>query len=258
MTTYNIVSPGSMVAGQPEDISAVLANLTAIAAVLNGGLDNSNINAAAAIALSKLAGYPADATKFARGDGSWAVPVTFTPVTYRKTTAKTVNTTVAATDLLNGEITIGAGVMGATGMSRLTAFGDMLNNSGGSVSPPRFQLVFGGTTIFDTNALSANWVTAATRFPWLVRVTIFNTATGAQVAFIELTGASNVGASNQVTFTTGEGSYSALPGSQLYGQGYNTSAVDTTAAKALVLNVINGSASASCETKLTGALVEVV
>lgn len=28
----------------------------------------------AAIALSKLAGYPADATKFARGDGTWAVP----------------------------------------------------------------------------------------------------------------------------------------------------------------------------------------
>lgn len=74
LTTYNIVSPGALVAGQPEDISVVLANFQAIATILNGGIDNANINAAAAIALSKLAGYPSDATKFARGDGSWASP----------------------------------------------------------------------------------------------------------------------------------------------------------------------------------------
>ena len=49
-----------MVAGQPEDISQVLANFQAIQAVLNGGIDNSNINAAAAIAYSKIA-LPANA-----------------------------------------------------------------------------------------------------------------------------------------------------------------------------------------------------
>jgi hypothetical protein len=38
----------------------------------------------------------------------------------------------------------------------------------------------------------------------------------------------------------------------------HSAAVDTSLAKALVLNVINGSASASYETKLLGALVEVV
>lgn len=74
MTQYNIVSAASLVAGQPEDISVVLSNLQAIATVLNGGLDDTNINAAAAIALSKLAGYPSDLTKFARGDGTWAAP----------------------------------------------------------------------------------------------------------------------------------------------------------------------------------------
>lgn len=74
MTTYNIVSPGSLVAGQPEDISVVLANFQAIATILNGGLDNANLNASAGIAISKLASYPADATKYARGDGTWAVP----------------------------------------------------------------------------------------------------------------------------------------------------------------------------------------
>jgi microcystin-dependent protein len=73
MTTYNIISPTAMVPGQPEDISVVLANFTAIAAVLNGGIDNANVNAAAAIAASKLAGYPADASKALLGDGSWGV-----------------------------------------------------------------------------------------------------------------------------------------------------------------------------------------
>ena len=83
MTAYNIVNPSLMVAGQPEDISQVVANLDAIAAVLNGGLDNSNINAAAgidyskltipagAVPASKLAGYPNDVTKRLAGDGSW-------------------------------------------------------------------------------------------------------------------------------------------------------------------------------------------
>jgi hypothetical protein len=71
MTAYNIVSPASMVAGQAEDISVVLANFNAIAAVLNGNLDNGNIAALAAISASKLAGYPADATKALLGDGTW-------------------------------------------------------------------------------------------------------------------------------------------------------------------------------------------
>ena len=74
MTAFNVVNRASMVAGQPEDISPVLANFDALAALLNGNLDNSNFNAAGALALSKLAGYPTDGTKFARGDGTWAAP----------------------------------------------------------------------------------------------------------------------------------------------------------------------------------------
>jgi len=71
MTAYNVVNAGSLVAGEPEDISVILANLQAIAAVINGGLDDSNLNPAASIVASKLALYPADATKFLRGDGTW-------------------------------------------------------------------------------------------------------------------------------------------------------------------------------------------
>jgi len=54
MGFYNVINPLSMQAGQPEDISQVLANLNAIAGVLNGSIDNSNIAVAAAIARSKL------------------------------------------------------------------------------------------------------------------------------------------------------------------------------------------------------------
>src|SRR5438105_2307762 len=75
MGLYNIVNAASMVGGQPEDVSQVLANFQAIQNVLNGGIDNTNINAAAAIAPSKIAGYPADATKFLRGDATWGVAI---------------------------------------------------------------------------------------------------------------------------------------------------------------------------------------
>src|SRR5262245_48691822 len=55
MGFYNVVNAASMQTGQPEDVSQVLANFNAIASVLNGGVDDSNINASAAVALTKLA-----------------------------------------------------------------------------------------------------------------------------------------------------------------------------------------------------------
>jgi hypothetical protein len=64
-------------------------------------LDNSNIVASAGIVASKLAGYPSDAAKFLRGDGSWGTLagelnyVQFTSdVTISATTAATANTIV--------------------------------------------------------------------------------------------------------------------------------------------------------------------
>src|SRR5215471_9912914 len=54
MGFYNVINPLSMQAGQPEDVSQVLSNFNAIAGVLNGAVDNSNIAVAAAIARSKL------------------------------------------------------------------------------------------------------------------------------------------------------------------------------------------------------------
>ncbi len=71
MTAYNVIGSASMVGGEPEDISVVLANFDAIANVLNGGLDDANIKAAAGILASKLANFPNDAAKVLKGDGTW-------------------------------------------------------------------------------------------------------------------------------------------------------------------------------------------
>lgn len=75
MGLYNIVGATSMVAGQPEDITQVVANFQAIQAILNGGIDDVNIRPTAAINPNKLAGYPTDSSKVLRGDGSWATPL---------------------------------------------------------------------------------------------------------------------------------------------------------------------------------------
>jgi hypothetical protein len=70
MTAYNVIDPGKLVPGEPEDISVILANFQALANVL-GALDNGNLSADAAIAISKLANYPGDPAKILKGDGSW-------------------------------------------------------------------------------------------------------------------------------------------------------------------------------------------
>src|SRR5712692_10103591 len=122
MGFYIVVNPATLVGGTPEDVSQVLANFNAIAAVLNGGLDHTNLAAGAAIlktqlaalgivdadvaagaalGIAKLAGYPTDISKLLKGDGSWGQFGV-----YRKSTAKVVANSVAETDLLNGEITV--------------------------------------------------------------------------------------------------------------------------------------------------------
>jgi len=187
-------------------------------------------------------------------------------VRYRKTSAKTVNTSTSATDLLNGEITVAAGVMGSNGLLRLTAWGDQLQNSGGAAAPQRFQLVFGGTTLLDTSTGGSSAANAS-RGSWRIVAEILNLgAVNSQMSSLQvhLTTRGNVNSSETVVgFATGEGSYQGVVGGAdgitYLGHGVNPStSVDTSAAKALVLNVINGSASASYETKLLGAVVEII
>lgn len=177
---------------------------------------------------------------------------------YRKATAKTVASSIAATDLLNSEITIAAAAMGATGVLRLTAWGDWLNSSGGSVALPRFQALLGGTPVIDT-AAPGSVVTGATRYDWNLELLIQNATATSQT--VRLRGEISSGANSvaNTSFATGTGLYQEIASGVNAFHGVNSGlTVATGSACALALNVINGSNSASYETKLFGALVEII
>lgn len=193
----------------------------------------------------------------------WAQTVGGGTTTYRKVSTKAVNTTTSATDLLNGEITIAAGALATTGMLRLTVWGDVLNNSGSSVAWPRMQLVFGGTTLIDSGTGGPIFQAGGSvRWPWKIVAEILNAgATNAQVTVFKYDTANQYLSGGGGTFTTGEGGWAGAPNAavgQVSGVGVNSTTVDTTVACALVLNTINGSANAAYETKLFGAVVELI
>lgn len=184
------------------------------------------------------------------------------PTTYRKTTAKTVNSTVAETDLLNGEITVAANAIGATGRLRFHARGDWLQNSGGASGPPRLRLKLGATTLIDTGAGNAVGVAnSATRFGWQIDADIFNSATNAQwVTFRSVFSMFPIATGSNNSPATGEGQYWSAATSGGNALEYlsviaNSGAVDTTSANALVLSTVNASSSASYEVVLKNALV---
>jgi len=191
---------------------------------------------------------------------AWTPTTIAGPTTYRKTTSKTVNTTVAETDLLNGEITVAANVMSTNKLLRLTAWGDWKQNSGGAADLPRFKLLFGGATLIDSNATGGTVANSATRRGWKIVAEILNLgATNSQWATMKAdVGAGSVSAAASASPTTGEGTYSLA--TNVFGLliASNTGAVDTTAGCALALSVINASNNANYETKLTGALVEII
>ena len=239
---------------------AAAIDKTKLASPLN--LADADIAAGASIAASKLAGnipasklngYPAVMQQFLRGDGTW------TPATqgiYRKTTAKQVVNTVAETDLLNGEITLGAGVLGSSGVLRFTAWGDFTNVSGSTQAAVRWKLKLGATTLIDTGAPAAWHGSVATRFPWSVTIEIANLgATNAQWAALDVDYVGNL-AAGFANFTTGEGVYTNTQ-DMAKAKGGVSGTVDTTVPQALVLSVILPVASANFDVTLKGALVEV-
>lgn len=182
--------------------------------------------------------------------------------TYRKATAKVVNNTTTETDLLNGEITIGAGVLGTSGVARLTAKGDGVQNTGAGQNAPRFKLKLGTTVLIDTGVLVGQTMNAgASRYGWIARAIISNdAATNSQTVSFELSLTHPLWVSpGSAAITTGEG-LTGIPstGGFPYAIGVNSAAIDTTTAQALVLSVINGTASANYEVKLFDALVEII
>jgi hypothetical protein len=206
--------------------------------------------------------------QFAYDGGSWREvnrPAFGVSTAYKKNTAKQVVNTVAETDLLNGEVTVGAGAIGANGTLRLTAWGDWTNGSGAAIAPPRFKLVLGGVTLLDSSAMGLVMSSAGgTRFAWNARATIQNLgAANSQWSALNLQGGSGNGVGSAVTGpAAGEGLYQAIISAG--GFGWLTldlggaSAIDTSVAKALQLTVINGAANANVDVTLKGALVEIL
>lgn len=245
-------------------VNADVATGAAIAyAKLNIAAAVKDSDIASAQNLSKLSGVTGTPTgsKFLRDDGTWNLPAGLT--TYRKSAATAVNNTIVATDLLAGSMSAIAALT-TTNVIQFEAEGDFLQNASVGVALPRLQLVFGGTTLIDTNVPTTAVGQSATRYAWRVKATIRNLgATNSQQVFFEMVGTAKTGGTaNQVAFTTGTGIYHTLVWAatdwEYIARGYNTAAVDTSATKALVLNVINGTASVNYETKLFGAHATVI
>lgn len=292
MPSITLTNP---VPGTDADAGPIATNFTNLQTLLNGGLDNTNIDASAVLdAVARVgvrknsAGSTFNRRRINLIEGTGVtltvaddsaneeVDVTIassSTTTYRKSTTKAVTDTVADTDLLNGEITVGAGVMSTDRVVRLEAWGDWVQNSGASRTLPRFKIKLGGTptTVIDTGAIgNLHAGASASRFGWKITCHIQNLgATNSQWTnfSLEITHADSgaaVGSGSRTVFTTGAGQYSVIGlagtvvGGLAFAEGGAASAIDTTAAMALILSVINPTATSTCETKLYGALVTVL
>lgn len=186
--------------------------------------------------------------------------------TYRKVTSKQVLNTVTETDLLNGEITIGANLFGTSGIATINLWGDWIQNTGSTALLPTFKLKLGATTLLQWQTSTFNVATSAVRYSWSFSAIIAAAnATNAQTATLSgyITSLCTAGTANQDTLlTTGEGVTTAILGANAHSMvqvnAYNSATVDTTAATALVFSTTNATATATYDVTLRGALVELV
>jgi hypothetical protein len=213
MTAYNIVNPGHLVAGQNEDVSDVLANFQAIQSILNGNIDDTNVKAAAAIQISKLAGGGAGTIlKMLAGVPSWdfvydaqvaagaaispskfaagtvdqilgmlgGVPTWIPNVPARQIAGVDLNTSITETSIWTPAIAGNA--LRTDRMAIAILCGDVLHNNvaGDTVT---LRIKFGGTTFYAV-ATSFNAVASALRQPWVIIVFVMNLgATNSQMIF---------------------------------------------------------------------------
>lgn len=256
-------------AGQAQQQVVNIANQVSVAALKHVEKAGTQIDAAVRSSLNLIEGTGVTLT-VADNSGGDRVDVTVgldaSPI--RKTTAETVNDTTTETDLLNGEFTVAANLLGTEDGVRLTAEGDWVCN-GGSSSGPLFKLKLGSTTLINTGNLGANiwgWHQVATRFPWRATATIRNLgATNVQSVEFEMSLAggwsSGSSAASGNNVTTGEGVVWGVGGNSqghIGVQAFNTAAIDTTADQTLALTVTNPAASTAYEVKLYSALAEII
>lgn len=178
----------------------------------------------------------------------------------RKLTAKKIVSTTSPTDLLNGEFTLPAGVLGA----RLTCWGDLFNNDVGSLATPGFALMLGATKLFDTGVIATTWNTSASRIgQWRFVIELVTLGTNSQRASIS--GLMPIVPVGQVAvdFATGQGLYSiAGPGSGTLGcrtgtiVGGGSGTASTSIAQQLALDVTLPVSNANVDVMLFAATLE--
>ncbi len=176
---------------------------------------------------SQIVGYPGDATKFLRGDGSWVAGI---PLIYDRATG-TVDVQTSAVETSIYTKSIAGNDMGTTRSLRLTLMGDYLhNNVAGDTITARVK--FGGTTFWDASLGALGGTASAIRHPWRFVVTIANlAATNSQ----EISGQVSLALTTDVAPTTGIGGASGQFEIPFASNGLG--AIDTTALQTLAVTV---------------------
>ena len=180
----------------------------------------------------------------------------------RKTTSVTVASSGPSTwvDLLNGEFTLPAGAMGTDKIVRLSAWGDWKQHSTASKDLPAFRLGLGGTTLLDTDTTAVGAAADSTsRYGWRIVCEIQNLGS-ASIQWATLVGTIVYvyNAAGYTDFTSGGGVTTASSQGRGAYQGGLGGTVNTAVSCALTLHVANAFSHANYETKLYGALVEII
>lgn len=177
------------------------------------------------------------------GNTGWtAIVATSRPLANGVATVQVVSTT-AESDLFS--YTVPGGTLAAGDLVRVSAHGDMLNNTG-SNQTPIFRLKLGATNIFAEG--SVNYSTNASRRAWRFSADLFAETASAQRSMMELLVTDPGGAGNDPVAAT-----SGMPV-----VGVNSSSEATASDKALKLAVQLGASSANFDVRLLAYKVELI
>lgn len=186
---------------------------------------------------------------------------------YRSTTLTAVANTVTETNLAVGAIA--ANVLGTDRLARMSAWGDWIQNSGSGLTTPRFKVKLGAgpTTVIDTGATTGDLRAQFAGYGWKLVCEVANRgATNSQLVNFTLSLSYNIGAGSQMiggAFATGEGVYESIPAvgttiGTVLAEGFNVSAIDTTASMNLAITTILPTATPTCQIQCYGWIIEIV
>lgn len=179
---------------------------------------------------------------------------------FKTNTVTTISGTVAQSVLASFTIPDGQFIIAGRYL-RYRAFGDWVNNSGGNAAPPRFVFGVGPSVVFDTN--TGGLISASvTRGGWFLDILLSFNGSELAAMNLDVVCPNAPAASVQVTFVTGQGAYqtvtSGVNAGLLKAVGSNVVANPGAGALSTFLAVINGSASATYDTRYLGGYAEII